>query len=76
MSKLKELGKLLNKNEQRKILGGRILAQSGWRLDGSNCYCDYSYEYPDGTWIDYCNIPCATLCCSPSMPSPLYQPID
>jgi hypothetical protein len=66
MKKFESLGKIVSKAEQKKILGGRILmSQSGYTGDSTNCYCDYHYQYPDGSTLDYCYIPCAGTCCSP-----------
>lgn len=56
--------KLLSRNEMKSLKGGRILmAQSGYTGTSTNCLCDYHYQYPDGSTLDYCDIPCAGSCC-------------
>lgn len=68
MKNFESLGKKLNKAEQKRIVGGGILmTQSGYNGDSTNCTCDYHYQYPDGSTLDYCFIPCAPVCCSEGM---------
>lgn len=68
MKQFQSLGTSLSKEDLRKITGGMIAAQQGYELVGSNCFSDYQYVYPDGSYINYCGIACASTCCSPSMP--------
>lgn len=59
--------KKLEKSEMKNLKGGRTANQSGYILQGSNCYCDYTYTYPNGSTITYCYQPCATSCCTSGM---------
>lgn len=66
--------KKLERSEMKNLKGGNAappdgytMSQSGWILQGSNCYCDYRHVFEDGTVLNYCYISCATSCCSSGM---------
>lgn len=58
--------KKLERSEMKNLKGGKIAYQSGWTLSGSQCYCDYTYTYPNGSHLFICDDPCPSTCCSSS----------
>jgi hypothetical protein len=69
MKKFKKLGRVLTKDEMKKLTGGQLWPQSGYRLDGSQCYCDFSD--PNMQSLPICDEPCSILCCYESLPCSL-----
>ena len=56
--------KKLSRDEMKNLKGGIVMTQSGYSGTSTNCFCDYHYQYSDGSHLSYCNIPCAGSCCS------------
>lgn len=62
--------KKLQRSEMKNLKGGTnppegyVMAQSGWMLSGSTCYCDYRHVFEDGSEFNVCGQPCPTICCS------------
>lgn len=69
LMKYKDLGRLLGKEEQKKIKGAlqeghAHFQHTGWRLDpGYGCLCDYHVTGSGGTQWDVCEVQCASSCC-------------
>jgi hypothetical protein len=57
--------KKLERPEMKSLKGGKIMMQqNGWQMTGSQCYCDYTYTYPNGSTYTRCYEPCASACCN------------
>lgn len=65
MKKFENLGKSLNKEEQKKIFGGNPPGEGGTNGAYCNCYCGDGQTFSDPTQLDGCcnsNESCLTRC--------------
>lgn len=68
MKKFENLGRVLSKVDQKRIIGGYmiVMQQSGYNLYNGMCLCDFHYQWTNGSTYDRCYEPCDMSCCQPS----------